>query len=74
MKLEKDYWSPIEQLMKELQNTKGILITDVKRDGENFELTFDRDLTLENLAQIKTLVNTFFPNHKIIEKKEELLV
>jgi hypothetical protein len=69
--VEKDLWAAANQFAQQVQDKFGVLVKKTVRDGENFEFTFDRDLTLENLEAIKTLMSTSFPNHKIVEKTEE---
>lgn len=70
IKVEKDSWAPADQFAKQLQETMGIVVIYSKRDGENFEFTFDRNLALEDIEKIQTLLSQNFPGYKITEQKD----
>lgn len=72
-KLTKDKTEPIIALCDEIMETQGIRVLGIKRNGDDFELTFDRDLTKEDAAKInaiRNLVQTRFPDHGVKEVEE----
>jgi len=69
-KLVKDKTRSVIDLANEIMQVHGIRVLGIKRNGDEFELTFDRDLTVEELSKInaiKNLTRERLPEYQIKE-------